>query len=183
MKKILIIFLCVFLLFGVVGCGKLEKSSSNESNSNIKKYGVNGQELTDVKAEIVTNDGKTEQKSWAELNDLLEENDEYFKKHYGGAKVKITDTVYSIDKNSYEHEIDAYVYQVVLSSGWYVYIDQNANDLSEVLKGTKVEIESYIYDNSYWPTMHGKYSVPEGEKTGYGKARETTISTIKILSD
>lgn len=137
MKKTLIILLCVICLFGVIGCNK---TALNE------QVGINGQTLTDVKAEIVTNDGKKEKKSWYELYNLLYENNEYFKKHYRGAKVKITDTVYKIKK-------EANSYEVVLSSGWYVYINQKTNDLSEVLKGTKVEIESYIYDNEHWPIM------------------------------
>ncbi len=155
MKKILTILLCGFFLLGAIGCGK-----SDENSNKSKKYGVNDQVLTDVKAEIVTNDGKKEKKSWYELNGLLYENNEYFKKHYSGAKVKITDTVYKIKK-------EANSYEVILSSGWYVYINQNANDLSEVLNGTKVEIESYIYDNYFWPIMDDK----DGE------------STIKILSN
>ena len=159
MKKNLIILLCVICLFGVVGCGKTVLNEQ-ELGGNEQKLGVNGQKLVEVKAEIVTNDEKKEEKSWYELYTLLNENNEYFKKHYEGAKVKIIDTVYKIKK-----ETDAY--EVVLSSGWYVYINKNFNDLSEVLNGTKVEIESYIYDNDYWPIMDDK----DGK------------STIKILSD
>lgn len=184
-RKLFSLLLILILIVGLTGCGSAKKeNTSNNSNEEIEEEvsGVNGQDInTKIKADIVNNDGKKEKKAWYELNDLIEENNEYFEKHYKGASAHIIDTVESIDKDVYEHEIDAYTYELVLSSGWYVYIDQNENDLSDVLKGTKVEINSFIDYNDYWPTLHGKYTLPAGESAGYGKAQETVKSTIKIL--
>lgn len=154
-KKLLGILICGVLLTLVTGCGNnIEKNEEKDV-----KNGVNGQVLnSEIKVTIVNNDGKTEKKSWYELYELLGENNEYFRKYYDGAKIKIIDTIYSIKKDDYSSVLGTKAYEIVLSSGWYVYIDQNNNDLSDVLKGTKVEIESYIHDNGFWPTMYGKKS-------------------------
>ncbi len=120
MKKILTIILCVICLLGIVGCNKTEIKTKDETE--------------EKKAEIVTNDGTKEQKSCSELHSLLFNNLEYYQKHYGGAKIKIVDKVQRIE----DGEI------MVLSDGCEVYFNKNSVDFSEILPGTKVEIEGLI---------------------------------------
>ena len=107
MKKFLTIILCVICLFGVVGCSK---------------------------AEIKEKDGTVEKKSCSELYRLLANNRSYYKKHYGGAKIKITDKVLRIEQDG----------EMELSGGCVVYFSDDLYDLSEILPGTKVEIEGII---------------------------------------
>lgn len=161
-KKVLRILVCIIFVLCLTGCGNSDVKD-NKDNKGEVKTGVNGQVLTDVKAKIVNNDGKTEKKSWYELDQLLGENNEYFKKYYHGAEVEITDTVVQIKNNEdiAGAPTGKLCYKLILSSGWYVYLDQEQNDLSDVLAGTKVHIKSNIYDNNLWPIMHGNSSTIE----------------------
>lgn len=185
MKKLLLFIMCGLLLIGLTGCGetKKEEEKKEEEQKEETRIGVNGQKLTNNVATIVNNDGKTEKKSWADLNDLIKQNDEYYRKHYNGAKITIIDTVYKIESNYFEYDLDSRVYELVLSGGWYVYIDPSKADLSEVLQGTKVEIHSYLHDNNYWPVVHGTYQLPAGASAHYGKAHEVSDTTIKVLPE
>ena len=110
MKKILTIILCVICLLGIVGCSK---------------------------AEIKIKDGTKEQKSCSELYRLLANNRGYYKKHYGGAKIKVVGKVLRIENEKI----------MVLSGGCEVYFYKGTDVLSEILPGTKVEIEGIISSN------------------------------------